>query len=59
MQTTRRIPRTLTEAFGPHHHLAPLVTKNDPMPKEDRIVLIGSLIVGFVLLGLILAGVIV
>ena len=59
MQTTRRYPRTLTEAFGAHHQLAPLVTENDPMPKEDRIVLIGSILCGLVLLGLILAGVIV
>jgi hypothetical protein len=39
--TTRRFPRTLTEAFGPYHHLAPLHTEYAPMHKHDKIVMWG------------------
>lgn len=58
MNTTRRYPRTLEEAFGPYQRHG-LEKQFDPMPTADKIVVIGSLIAGFALLGLILAGVIV
>lgn len=38
--TTRRHPRTMNEAFGAYHHLAPLQTDYTPMHKHDKIVLI-------------------
>lgn len=36
--TTRRYPRTMTEAFGPYHHLAPLQTEYMPMHRRDKII---------------------
>lgn len=39
--TPRRYARTLTEAFGPHHGLAPLHTEYTPMHKHDKIVILG------------------
>ena len=36
---TRRYPRTLTEAFGPHTSTR-ITEKPDPMPKSDKIVLV-------------------
>lgn len=39
VDTTRRYPRTLAEAFGPYHHLAPLHTEYEPMHREDKLVL--------------------
>lgn len=47
--TTRRYPRTLAEAFGPQHHLAPLVVDQDPMPVADRIV-VAACVVGAIAL---------
>ena len=44
--TTRRYPRTMTEAFGPYHHLAPLHVEYMPMRTRDKI----SVAVGVVLL---------
>lgn len=44
--TTKRYPRTLTEAFGPYQEHG-LVEQYDPMPVADRIVVaIGA--VGFI-----------
>ena len=37
MQTTRKHPRTLEEAFGPYQRPG-LVEHYDPMPRADRIV---------------------
>jgi hypothetical protein len=42
--TTRRHPRSLSEAFGPYHHLAPLETEYAPLHKHDKIVLCGCAI---------------
>jgi hypothetical protein len=51
--TTRRYPRSLSEAFGPYHHLAPLQTEYMPMHKHDKIVVWGCAI-AVVLIGVIL-----
>jgi hypothetical protein len=53
--TTRRYPRTLNEAFGPYHHLAPLHTEYLPMHKHDKIVVRWSLVL--LVVGLIVVGV--
>ena len=45
---TRKYPRTLVEAFGPHTSRS-LYVKPDPMHKNDIIVLAGSVIAGLVL----------
>jgi hypothetical protein len=37
--TTRRHPRSMAEAFGPYHHLAPLHAEHIPLHKHDKIVL--------------------
>jgi len=42
--TTRRYARSLSEAFGPYHHLAPLQTEYAPLHKHDKIVLLGCAI---------------
>lgn len=49
MNTTRRYPRTLTEAFGPYHHLAPLETEYMPMNRKDKIVIWGCVIAAIAL----------
>ena len=59
MNTTRRYPRTLTEAFGPYAHGSQLQPEQDPMPTADKIVVIGSLAVLALVVGLVLIGVIV
>ena len=56
MQTTRRYPRTLNEAFGPHHHLAPLVEKYDPMPTSDKSVVFMCCAIGIIVLLMALVG---
>jgi hypothetical protein len=43
--TTRRYPRTLNEAFGPYHHLAPLHTEYLPMHTHEKIVIWGCALV--------------
>ena len=45
---TRKYPRTMTEAFGPHTSRS-LYVKPEPMHKHDIIVLAGSVIAGLVL----------
>jgi hypothetical protein len=47
MNTTRKYPRTLVDAFGPYTSNT-LHVKPEPMHKHDRIVLIGSGVAGFV-----------
>jgi hypothetical protein len=42
--TTRRYPRSLSEAFGPYHHLAPLQTEYMPMHKHDKILIVITLV---------------
>lgn len=44
MNTTRRYPRTLNEAFGPYHHLAPLETEYMPIHRKDKIVIWGCVV---------------
>jgi hypothetical protein len=51
--TTRRYPRSLSEAFGPYHHLAPLQTEYMPMHKHDKIIVWGCFI-AVVALGVLL-----
>ena len=36
--TTRRYPRTLTEAFGPYANSSQLYTERDTMHRDDKIV---------------------
>ena len=57
MNTTRRYPRTLTEAFGPHtsRHIE---EPHAPMPTADKIVVIGSLAVLALVVALVIFGVI-
>lgn len=43
--TTRKYPRTMTEAFGPYHHLAPLHVEYIPMHRHNRIVTWGCVII--------------
>ena len=45
---TRKYPRTLVEAFGPYEG-GDLYIKPEPMHKNDRIALAGSVIAGLVL----------
>lgn len=52
--TTRRHPRTMNEAFGAYHHLAPLQTEYTPVCKHDKIVLWGC---AFGLVALLIIGV--
>ena len=58
MQTTRRYPRTLNEAFGPYAHGSQLQPRQDPMPTADKIVVVGGLILMAVVVGLVFLGVI-
>lgn len=52
--TTRRYPRTLNEAYGPYAtELAPLRERYDPMPAEDKLVVVGS-VIGFAAFGLMI-----
>ena len=45
---TRKHPRTLVEAFGPYTSQS-LYVKPEPLHRNDRIVLAGSVIAGLVL----------
>jgi len=56
MQTTRRYARTLNEAFGPHHHLAPIVEQYDPMPTADKSVVFMCCAIGIIVLLMALVG---
>jgi hypothetical protein len=57
MQSPRRHPRTLEEAFGPYTRGA-IDEPYEPMPMIDKIVLIVSTIVGACTLAAIFTGVI-
>lgn len=57
METTRKYPRTLEQAFGPYAR-GPIDEQQDPMPVADRIVVIACCIVGIALVALIAFGVI-
>ena len=52
---SRKYPRTLVEAFGPHTSRD---FKQDPMPTADRIALAASVIGFLALVGLVAIGVI-
>lgn len=56
MQTTKRHPRTLEEAFGPYARGA-ISEPYTPMDREDKIVIGGCAIVGIAFLVLLFAGV--
>ena len=58
MNTTRRYPRTLTEAFGPYAHGSQLQPQQDPMPTADKVVVVGGLILMAVVVALVIFGVI-
>jgi len=49
MNTTRRYPRTMSEAFGPYHHLAPLETEYTQLHRKDKIVIWGCAIAAVLL----------
>ena len=57
MQTTRRHPRTLEEAFGPYAR-GPIIDSYPEMDKADKIVIGGCVAVGLAFLALLLLGVI-
>ena len=46
---TRKYPRTLVEAFGPYAGHS-LYVKPEPLHRNDRIVLAGSVVAGLVVL---------
>ena len=58
METTRKYPRTLEQAFGPYAR-GPIQEQYDPMPTADRIVVAGCCICGIAVLVVVLMGVIV
>jgi hypothetical protein len=55
MNTTRKYPRTLEQAFGPYAR-GPIHEQQDPMPRADKIVVITGCVVGIFLLVATLAG---
>ena len=57
METTRKYPRTLKQAFGPYAR-GPIHEPEERMPAADRIVVIACCIVGIALVALIAFGVI-
>ena len=57
MQTTRRHPRTMEEAFGPYQR-GRIDEPYSPMPMIDKIVLTVSTIIGACVLAAIFTGVI-
>lgn len=54
--TTRRYPRTLQEAFGPAAHHSQIVEPFEPIPSDDKVVLIACAIAAVVLLAMVVAG---
>lgn len=54
--TTRRYPRTLTEAFGPYAHGKQLHTPHKSMHAADKIVVVASALAGVAMLGMFLVG---
>ena len=57
MNTTRKFPRTLEEAFGPYAR-GPIHEPDAPMPTADKIVVVGGLILMAVVVALVFFGVI-
>jgi hypothetical protein len=57
MQTTKRHPRTLNEAFGPYAG-GPISEPYAPMDKADKIVIGGCIAVGIAFVALLCLGVI-
>lgn len=57
MQTTRRYPRTMEEAFGPGHR-GNISEPYTQMDREDKIILVACGIAAAVLLVLVIVGVI-
>lgn len=57
MQTTKRFPRTLEEAFGPGHR-GNISEPYTPMDREDKIVIGACILVGIAFVALVLLGVI-
>ena len=55
MNTTRKYPRTLEEAFGPYAR-GPVHEPEQPMPASDRIVVVASIIALLAILVFALAG---
>ena len=56
METTRKHPRTLQEAFGPYAHGSQLHTEYDPMPKEDKFTLVVGALGLIAVVAMVLAG---
>jgi hypothetical protein len=52
---TRKHPRTLTEAFGPHTSQR-IFEPQQPLPKEDIVVLAACCVAAVVLIGMAVAG---
>jgi hypothetical protein len=57
MQTTRRHPRTMEEAFGPYGR-GPIIDSYSKMDKADKIVVTACIIVGLAFVALLCMGVI-
>jgi len=57
MQTTRRHPRTMEEAFGPYSR-GPIIDSYPKMDKADKIVVTAGIIIGFAFVALLCMGVI-
>lgn len=57
MQTTRRYPRTLEEAFGPGHR-GNISEPYTPMDKADKIVVVACCLIGAAFVALMISGVI-
>lgn len=55
MDTTKRYPRTLEQAFGPYAR-GPIQEPEERMPAADRIVVIGSCICGVAIIVMALVG---
>ena len=57
MQTIKRHPRTLEEAFGPYAR-GPISEPYTPMDWQDKMVVGASLVIGVALVALMIVGVI-
>jgi hypothetical protein len=53
---TYRHPRNLVQAFGPYAHDSQIAEPVDPMPKEDRAVIIVCAIAALALVAMFAAG---
>lgn len=57
MQTTKRHPRTMEEAFGPYGR-GPIIDSYPKMDKADKIVVTAGIIIGIAFVALLCMGVI-